>query len=57
MNQKLVTALKNAGIKLTDTNGNDRPFKDVISEIASKWDKLEEMVYLMILLKICLYRN
>lgn len=42
MNQKLVTALKNAGIKLTDTNGNDRPFKDVISEIASKWDKLEE---------------
>ena len=42
MNQKLVTALKNAGIVLTNENGNYRSFGDVISEIASKWDKLEE---------------
>lgn len=42
MNYQLVKTLKDAGVKLTDDHGNYRSFEDVISQIASKWDRLKK---------------
>ena len=43
MNQQLVRALDNAKIDLKNKDRTEKTFGEVISEIASKWDELEEL--------------
>lgn len=40
---KIDTALKTVGVRLTDTEGQMRNLDDVIIELAQKWDSLDNM--------------